>query len=438
MTSTSATTTVARDDLELICDGLTFPNSLTFDVQGNAFIGESGVPFYDGAPSAAVLRIAMDGSREYVAQDLGRPLNGTTWFDGGLFISVGDDPGQIICIAEDGARTTIVNNLPGPGNYHINMVAFGPDGKLYFSQGAMSNLGIVGLDAYELGWLMRLPHAHDVPGLDIELAGFNAETEDPFGEEGSTVATGAFCNFGEVAKPGTRVKGSIPCSSAVMRCNPDGSDLELVAWGIRNAYGLGFLPDGRLIATDQSSDDRGSRAIGNVPELLFEVKQGCWYGWPDFVGGRPVTDKRFKASRGGPLEFVLANHDELPTPERGLLEFPSHSSAVKFDVAPDSCGAMAGQMFVALFGDERPMTAPVGPRAGRAVVRVDPSDWSIHELFDGPRHRPIDLRFHPTTGDLYILDFGDFEMTEDNEILSEPRSGSLWRIASDRLVALAV
>ena len=58
-----------------------------------------------------------------------------------------------------------------------------------------------------------------------------------------------------------------------MRCNPDGSGLELVAWGLRNAYGLGFLPDGRLLATDQGADDRGSRPVGNAPDMLFEVRQ---------------------------------------------------------------------------------------------------------------------------------------------------------------------
>ena len=37
----------------------------------------------------------------------------------------------------------------------------------------MTNTGIVGLDAYEMGWLKRLPHAHDLPGYDISLTGVN-------------------------------------------------------------------------------------------------------------------------------------------------------------------------------------------------------------------------------------------------------------------------
>jgi glucose/arabinose dehydrogenase len=59
----------------------------------------------------------------------------------------------------------ILNNLPGPRNYHTNMAAFGSDGKLYFSQGALTKTGIAGLHAYELRWLCRLPRAHDIPGM---------------------------------------------------------------------------------------------------------------------------------------------------------------------------------------------------------------------------------------------------------------------------------
>src|SRR5262249_28411971 len=156
--------------------------------------------------------------------------------------------------------------LPEPGNYHTNMVVFGPEGKLYFSQGAMTNTGIVGLDAYQLGWLRRLPHAHDLPGYNIILAGVNAETPNPLAHgRREWTRTGAFVPFGTSTEQGQAVQGQLPCTAGVMRCNADGSDLELVAWGLRNAYGLGFLPDGRLLATDQGADDRGSRPVGNAP-----------------------------------------------------------------------------------------------------------------------------------------------------------------------------
>jgi hypothetical protein len=180
------------------------------------------------------------------------------------------------------------------------MAVVGPDEKLYFSQGAMTNSGIIGLDAYEIGWLARLPHSHDLPGLEVQLAGVNVRTPNPLEPGDGEVETGAFVPFGTSTQPGQRVPAHLPATAAVMRCQLDGSALELVAWGLRNAYGLGFLPDGRLLAIDQGADDRESRPVGNAPDLLYEVRQGAWYGWPDFIGGDPVTARlaRAHARRG--------------------------------------------------------------------------------------------------------------------------------------------
>jgi Glucose / Sorbosone dehydrogenase len=122
-----------------------------------------------------------------------------------------------------------------------------------------------------------------------------------------------------------------------MRCNPaDGSDLELMACGLRNAYGIGFLPDGRLIAIDHGADDRGSRSVGNASDLLYEIRKGAWYGWPDFISGEPITDPKYLPKRGPEPTFVLANHDELPVPETPLLRFSPNTATGKFDAAYSS------------------------------------------------------------------------------------------------------
>jgi glucose/arabinose dehydrogenase len=414
--------------LELVADGFSFPTSLTFDDKGILYLAESGLPFGGAPPGGRIWQITPDGKRSLLLQALRPPVNGLTYHQGSLYISEGGHPGRISRLDADGQHTVILDNLPGPGNYHTNMVAFGPDGKLYFSQGAMSNTGIIGLDAYELGWLRRLPHAHDLPGYDITLTGVNIETDNPLTQEpGARTRTGAFVPFGSTTDSGQRIPAQLPCTSAVMRCNPDGSDLELVAWGIRNAFALGFLPDGRLLAVDQGADDRGSRPVGNVPDLLFEVRQGAWYGWPDFIGGIPVTDSQYIPERGPAPTFILGNHDELPPPERPLLRFPPHAAAVKFDVAPSSLPHWGGHIFIALFGDEAPMTAPEGPRVGRALARIDPSDWSLHPVVAGALARPIDVRFDPTGKFLYILDFGQFEMHAERGVIAEARSGRVWR-----------
>jgi glucose/arabinose dehydrogenase len=426
----------ARDEsqLALVATGLSFPTSLTFDPDGVAYIAESGLPFGGAPPGGRVCRLgnltdASDSQRALLAEGLRPPVNGLTWHDGRLYISEGGHPARISRLDPNGRLTTILEGLPGPGNYHTNMVAFGPDGKLYFSRGAMTNTGIVGLDAYELGWLRRLPHAHDLPGHDLILAGVNIRTTNPLVDDPDARATtGAFAPFGTPTERGQRIPASLPCTAAIMRCNPDGSQLEQVAWGLRNAYSLGFLPDGRIVAIDQGADDRGSRPVGGAPDALFEIHAGRWYGWPDFIADEPVTSARYTPTRGPAPQFLLANHDALPPLKRPLLCFPPHSAAVKFAVAPPHSELWAGQLFVALFGDEAPMTAPTGPRVGRGGARVDPADWSLHPTVSGPLSRPIDARFHPVDGALYILDFGRFETDDATGVVAEAGSGALWRL----------
>ena len=417
--------------LEVLFDGLSFPTSLAMGEDGSFYVAESGLSF-DGTPAGGrIWHLERDARRTLLIENLRAPVNGLTLHKDRLYVSEGGHPGRISHFDLQGhSQRVILDNLPGPGNYHTNMVAFGSDGKLYFSQGAMTNNGIIGLDAYDLGWLRRLPHSYDLPGYDITLNGVNVETLDPLSSlKNARTETGAFAPFGQRTTQGQRIAAQLPCTAAVMRCNEDGSELELVAWGLRNAYGLGFLSDGRLLATDQGADDRGSRPVGNVPDMLFEVRKGAWYGWPDFIGDVPITDPRFQPEREAPPTFLLANHNELSPPEKPLLCFPPHSAAVKFDVVTDQASPWAGHIFVALFGDEVPMTAPSGPRVGRSVVRLDPADWSLHPVVQDRLRRPIDVRFSPAETALYILDFGDFEMLDNGAVKAEAKSGKLWRCA---------
>jgi glucose/arabinose dehydrogenase len=416
--------------LELIADGLNFPTSLALSDTSVCYVAESGLPFGGAPPGGRIWRLESNTQRTLLADNLRPPVNGLTLHNGHLYVSEGGHPARISRFNLDGGgQTVILDNLPGPGNYHTNMVAFAPDGKLYFSQGAMTNTGIIGLDAYELGWLRRLPHGYDLPGYDIVLTGVNVETPNPLSaDENATALTGAFVPFGEHTEPGQRIAAQLPCTSSIMRCNADGSELELVAWGLRNAYGLGFLPDGRLLAVDQGADDRGSRPLGNVPDMLFEIRSGAWYGWPDFIGDVPITDPSFQPERGEAPTFLLADHDELPPPEKPLLNFPPHTAAVKFDVAPNNASRWAGHLFVALFGDEVPMTAPSGPKVGRSVMRVDPSDWSLHPFVQHGLLRPIDVCFGSTGRDLYILDFGSFEMLDKGGVRAQAGSGKVFKV----------
>lgn len=409
--------------MRTIANHLDFPTSLAFDSQGVPYVAESGLPL-DGAPAGGrIWRLPPDGSRQCLAEGLRAPVTGLVYHEGHFYVSEGGNPGRISRLSPSGERTVLLDGLPGFGNYHTNTVAIGPDGKMYFGQGAHTNSGVIGADSLNLAWLGRLPHDPDIPGFDVRLTGWNAESFHVHSSR--PVRTGAFVPYGQPSFEGQSVAGRTPCTAAVMRANLDGSELELVAWGIRNAFGLGFLPDGRLLATEQGADERGSRPVSKMPELLFEVKKDAWYGWPDFIGGEPIIDPKFRREGAEPLRFLLSNHDELPPPERPLAAFPRNSSAAKFDVTPASSAYGTDFLIVALFGDEKPMTAADGPRAGRALAKVDIRDWSVELFAEHCFARPIDARFSPQTGALHVLDFGEFEMGPNGKVMARRGSGKV-------------
>jgi quinoprotein glucose dehydrogenase len=64
----------------------------------------------------------------------------------------------------------------------------------------------------------------------------------------------------------------LPDMGAVLRCNPDGSDLEVVATGLRNPQGLTFDALGNLWTGDNNAD------MGDGARWLYVV-EGGEYGW---------------------------------------------------------------------------------------------------------------------------------------------------------------
>ena len=414
--------------MELVAGNLQFPTSIAFDAEGRPWVAESGLPF-DGAPAGGrVLCIDDSGGVVVRARGLRAPVTGLAFHDDTFYLSEGGNPGRISRLTLDGERSDVLDGLPGRGNYHTNMAAVGSDGKLYFSQGAATNSGVVGLDAHDLAWLDPSALAHDIPGLEVVLAGRSFETPDPRRQaQPQSVRTGAFLPFGTGGEAGQRIAGKLPCTAAVMRCDLDGSGLELVAWGLRSAFGLVFLPDGRLLAADQGPDERGSRPIGRAPDVLFDVVAGRYYGWPDFVDGTPVTDERFVSTRGPRPEMVLADHASLGPLERPVMAFPVNSAPTKMAVIPADSPRFPGHILVCLFGDELPVSGPPGARVGRSLARIDPLDWSLHAVELEPFHRPIDVRIDPAGRYFYVLDFGEFELRPGG-VKATAASGTLWRV----------
>jgi glucose/arabinose dehydrogenase len=447
--------------IEAVAQGLNYPTGVTFDDTGGVYVVEAGYSYGEAWATPRLLKVVAKDAVDVVARGDNGPWNGVTFHDGNFYIAEGGEAhgGRILKVSPDGTITPLVENLPSLGDHHTNGPVVGPDHYLYFGQGTATNSGVVGTDNFHQGWLVRHPEFHDIPGQDVVLAGVNYETRNPLHASpparwfqrvfpslfptGDMAVTGAYSPFGTLTRPGEVIKGQVPCTGAIMRVPLAGGPVELVAWGLRNPYGLAFSPDGRLFATENQFDVRGSRPVFGTGDLLWEIQPGRWYGWPDYFGGELVDDAdRFGAPGRYPPTLLLAKHPGVPP--KPVAKFGVHSSADGFDFCRDRAFGNVGDAFVAEFGDMAPQTgkveAPVGYRVARVeldggvihpfAVNRGPNDAPASMLGTGGLERPVAARFDPSGRELYVVDFGVM-LTGPKGVKPLEYTGVLWKITRE-------
>jgi len=427
--------------IEAIVADLNYPSSVSWDADGNLLIAESTFPYGHAAPTEIrVLRREPDGVLTTVIGGLDQPIYDIAVSQGLLYIAL---RGRII-LAEGQRPRPLVTGLPSWGLHANGALAFGPDGRLYFGQGTVSNAGVVG--PQELWELRRAgePQGHDVPGDEVVLTGQSYDVADP--ATGEVRPTGAFAPWGEAPPAGARLPSAPPgqaASGAILSANRDGSDLRVWAWGFCDPLGLAWDGD-RLLVVDRGPRPLPPRPIAGAPDVLWVARQGAWHGWPDFVAGRPVTDPAF-AQPDARHPFLLANHGELlggrAAPPQPLVSLGPQAGASHLDLCRHPSFGFAGQAFVAEFG---PLA---GPRegmpalpGGHRVVRVDLARRATADLAvnrsrmpaslsanSGGLERPVQAKFGPD-GHLYIVDFGVVEFREHGGWVATEATGIIWRV----------
>jgi glucose/arabinose dehydrogenase len=464
--------------IEAVATGLTYPTAVVFDDTGGLYVVEAGYAYGEDYTVPRLLKVRGRNLFETVAAspDTNGPWTGAAYAPGGekgrgsFYVAEGGHRkgGRILRIGTDGSVRPLIENLPSFGDHHTDGPVLGPDGMIYFGQGTATNSGVVGPDNADFGWLADHPGFHDTPCQDVTLAGVNYRSRDARGGKGE-VETGAFSPYGTRTAEGQIIRGEIPCNGAILRIPPAGAHAnagandaaagkaELVAWGFRNPFALAFAPDGRLFAIDNGYDQRGSRPIWGAGELLWEVHQGNWYGWPDYSGAKSVDHAEFTPPHGerprrllqkppGPWlatqaaagRAVPEASPELPPAPAAVL--PVHSSADGIDFSPSEAFGYAGQAFVAEFGDMAPQVGKVLEPVGFKIVRVDlargvAEDFAVNRRGLGPAsrsgggglERPVALRFSPDGKSLYVADFGVMAVDAGGS-KPRPRTGAVWRI----------
>jgi plastocyanin/glucose/arabinose dehydrogenase len=431
--------------------GFTSPTAFDRAPNGDLYVVDSGANFgyAQGAqiPNVKIWKVSHGNPSLIYNGDTQKGLTGPA-----LGIAVKDpdtifvnDASGLNRVHADGSVQHLID-LPAKGDHGDDHIAIGKDNKLYWGEGSATNGGVVGEDNQNLtGWLKNNPTFHDIPCKDITLSGQNWTSKDVVGGTDNTVTTGPFMPFGTAATPGQVIKGALPCTSSVMRANMDGSGLEMVAWGFRNPYGIGFAPDdsalkGSLVVANNGADVRGSRPIESDEDDLYVIVPGGWYGWPDILDEEPTTEPRFAPSdpnrAGVPLTLQTPTQQDALS---ALTHFQKGVSADGFAFSTSDTFGWKGDLFVAEWGALGFGLQPPHGLPGFDVMRVnfdtDPQGIVVgtnKTVFltnkmqgaastnglNGLEH-PVDVRFSADGSVMYVLDYG---------IGGKPGSGKIWAV----------
>jgi glucose/arabinose dehydrogenase len=220
-----------------------------------------------------------------------------------------------------------------------------------------------------------------------------------FGPDGKLyVPVGAPCNVCEQANP---------IYASITRMNPDGSDREIFAHGVRNTVGFDWHPtSGELWFTDNGRDwlgddqppDELNRAPTSGLHFGFPYCHGGTIADPDFGSGRPCDEFTPPAMKLGPhvaalgMRFYTGNR--FPEEYENQIFIPEHGSWNR--------------------------SVPVGYRI--TLVRLSGNEAVSYEVFaEGwlqgrePWGRPVDLLVLPDgsllvsddhAGAVYRIDYG--------------------------------
>lgn len=446
----------------IVAEGFNFPSSIDWDDRGRLYVLEShsvAVPGLEpriyrvtGNPIEAVELSGPEAPEGGVAV-------GLRFHQGWLYWSheLPDGSWGISRVRPEGGRVeAVLRDHPPLGDHWINYLVFDDAGNLYFGVGSATNSGVVSSqDPVNMKWLETRPRVHDLPCRDLVLRDAAFEDENALSdEEGDRAVTGAYQPYGEAGA--RRVPAAPFCTGSLYRLAPGATAPELVAWGFRNPVALAFTATGELLVGMHGADIRSTRPVRDDPDSILRVRQGAWYGWPDFAADlRPITDDTYQP----PGEYLAPGHEGigfvidhaasgLAAPDRSLLVAATkpHAALGGMDVVPAD-GPFArwgGSLLISEMGDFRPLTDPITAedRAGFQVEVVDLATGR-RETFarnrgDGPARpaselelargfeRPVDVKIGPD-GLVYVLDFGVFDATaEAGRVL--PKTGKVFRI----------
>ncbi|OQV16023.1 L-sorbosone dehydrogenase [Hypsibius exemplaris] len=131
-----------------------------------------------------------------------------------------------------------------------------------------------------------------------------------------------------------------PRRATVCTCNPDGSNFQIFATGIRNPVGLTINPVTSAVWV--ATNERDSLGDNLVPDYVTSVQQGGFYGWPyTYIGKNPdpripqdrpdlinraIIPDVLLQSHSAPLGILFYGGSSFPAEYQGDAFVTSHGS----------------------------------------------------------------------------------------------------------------
>lgn len=221
----------------------------------------------------------------------------------------------------------LIKDLPNLGENKYTKLLI-EDDILYITIGTNTNSGILDKDSTDC----------DVPSFEWILSGEN------YGDNN----TGAFVEYGIQNKSGEKVKEGIISNGTILSYDFTSGKISTFATGIRNIEGLDFNNEGKIIAIVGGMEDKGSRAVKDDKDYIYEIKENAWYGWPDYSGGDSITSPKFSDGTNK-LEPVISN-PPTKTPYGPIYQHYNLSSLK--GLAVDREGNILGQDVI-VFADNK-------------------------------------------------------------------------------------
>jgi glucose/arabinose dehydrogenase len=461
--------------IEPFVTGLSFLTDITFGDKGEVYVSECGPHTYgmepEKAPPARILQVMSDKSikvvydknvpikiirntksGEKLPEGLIGPIEGITWHNGLIYVAHRTRVSTLN--PKTGEFKTIIDDLPAWGFFHNGKVVFDREGKMVFSVSTQGNAGPIDKEWMQVLIPYNKLDKHEIPGEDVTLTGINFPVPVPkkWEDKHETVMTGVFVPFGTTTTAGQVIKGQLICNGGMFRANPDGSNIERIAWGFRNIFGYGFSPDGRLFTTNNNANPIPPREIFNDYETIYEVIEGEWYGWPDFYSGIPVTDPRFSdvhpnfEEAAGRLSFVLTDETRekllkgKDKPIQPIVKLEPHTAGQGFVFGRKEFGIPENEILLAEFGTVVKYQHNTLP--GFRVTRVNLKTGEVKVFIKnktglpasaahgtGGLERPLRLAYGPD-GALYIVDWGALEI-EPPHATAFPKTAVIWRVVKE-------